>query len=127
MPDFLSDSDLQKLYTWIDEIPLSRPKRNISMDFADCVLVAELVSHYFPKLISLHNYSPANSTPQKLYNWQTLSDKILRKFNMPLSKTDMEGIIQCRPGYIERFLFTLQFRMASGDIDSGTIKMYGVL
>ena len=31
----LDDDALQELYTWIDEIPLSRPKRNIARDFSD--------------------------------------------------------------------------------------------
>ena len=26
---------LEKLYFWVDEIPLSRPKRNMARDFAD--------------------------------------------------------------------------------------------
>ena len=31
----MSDEDFQNLYAWIDEIPLSRPKRNITRDFSD--------------------------------------------------------------------------------------------
>lgn len=31
----LDDEELQAIYTWVDEIPLSRPKRNIARDFAD--------------------------------------------------------------------------------------------
>lgn len=31
----LDETALQELYTWIDEIPLSRPKKNISRDFSD--------------------------------------------------------------------------------------------
>ena len=31
----MNEEELQKLYTWIDEIPLSRPKRNITRDFSD--------------------------------------------------------------------------------------------
>jgi CH-like domain in sperm protein len=38
----LTDEDLQKLYAWIDEIPLTRPKRNIGRDFSDGVLAAEV-------------------------------------------------------------------------------------
>ena len=35
MTDELSDEDLQTVYCWVDSIQLSRPKRNISRDFAD--------------------------------------------------------------------------------------------
>lgn len=31
----LDEDALQELYTWIDEISLSRPKRNIWRDFSD--------------------------------------------------------------------------------------------
>lgn len=31
----LDEDALQDLYTWIDEIPLSRPKRSITRDFSD--------------------------------------------------------------------------------------------
>lgn len=40
--DTLSNDDLTRLYTWVDEIKLSRPKRNIARDFSDGVLVAEV-------------------------------------------------------------------------------------
>jgi hypothetical protein len=33
--NLLDDETLQSLYTWVDEIPLSRPKRNITRDFSD--------------------------------------------------------------------------------------------
>ena len=31
----LTDEELQVLYTWIDEIPLSRQKKSITRDFSD--------------------------------------------------------------------------------------------
>ena len=31
----LTDEELQRVYCWVDSIQLSRPKRNISRDFAD--------------------------------------------------------------------------------------------
>ena len=74
----MDDAELQRLYAWVDEIPLSRPKRNIARDFADGVLVAEVCHHYFPRLVDLHNYPPANSMQQKLYNWDTLNSRVRR-------------------------------------------------
>ena len=53
MSGLLDDEELQRIYQWVDEVPLSRPKRNIARDFADGVLVAENVSHYFPRLVEL--------------------------------------------------------------------------
>lgn len=31
----ITDDELQDLYVWVDDIELSRPKRNIARDFAD--------------------------------------------------------------------------------------------
>jgi len=36
-------------------------------------MAAEVVKHFFPKLVELHNYTPAHSTQQKLSNWSTLN------------------------------------------------------
>lgn len=38
--------------------------------------MAEIVAHYFPKLVELHNYSPAHNSVQKMYNWGTLNQKV---------------------------------------------------
>ena len=66
----------KQIYTWVDEVPLSRPKRNITRDFSDGVLMAEVVHHFFPRDVDVKNYSAANSVRQKLYNWQTLIHKV---------------------------------------------------
>lgn len=31
----LDEEEMQLIYNWIDEIPLSRPKKNITRDFSD--------------------------------------------------------------------------------------------
>ena len=75
----LSDENLQEIYTWVDNVPLTRAKRNITRDFSDGVLMAEVLHHYFPKVVDIKNYSAANSVRQKLYNWQTLNNKVRRR------------------------------------------------
>ncbi|KAG5456030.1 MAG: hypothetical protein BJ554DRAFT_4341 [Olpidium bornovanus] len=37
------------------------------------VNAAEIIKYFLPKLVDLHNYSPANATAQKVYNWRTLN------------------------------------------------------
>lgn len=37
------------------------------------VLVAEVIKFYFPKMVEMHNYVPANSLQQKLSNWGHLN------------------------------------------------------
>ncbi|EHB00975.1 Sperm flagellar protein 1 [Heterocephalus glaber] len=58
---------------WLDRFPLSRPKRHLARDFSDGVLVAEIVKHFHPRLVDLHNYIPASNTDQKLSNWSLLN------------------------------------------------------
>ena len=69
----LSEEELQEVYAWIDEIPLTRQKKNMTRDFSDGVLTAEVVHHFLPKYVDLHNYSPANGVQQKVTNWRTLN------------------------------------------------------
>ncbi|XP_028404283.1 sperm flagellar protein 1-like [Dendronephthya gigantea] len=104
----LDDETLQVLYTWIDEIPLSRPKRNIARDFSDGVLVAEIVHNFIPKLVEIHNYSGANSISQKKDNWGTLQRKVLSRIEFKVSDDLIDGICKCRSGSIEVFLINLR-------------------
>ena len=56
MLEDVTEEELSELYAWVDTIPLSKPKKSIARDFADGVCVAEIVHHYFPRLVHLHNY-----------------------------------------------------------------------
>lgn len=108
----MTDEDLQKIYVWVDSIPLSRPKRNISRDFSDGVLLAEIVHHYFPKLVELHNYSAANSVRQKLYNWSTLNQRVLRRLDFEIKRPEIEALVNCKPGVVEAVLMQLQRKIS---------------
>jgi len=100
----LKESELKEIYNWVDEIPLSRPKRNISRDFADAVLAAEIIGYNFPNLVEIHNYSSVNSVQQKTYNWKTLNTKCLRKLGCGLTPQDVIDIVASNGQAIESFL-----------------------
>ncbi|XP_058652075.1 sperm flagellar protein 1 isoform X2 [Onychostoma macrolepis] len=104
----LDEETLQDLYAWIDKIPLSRPKRNITRDFSDGVMTAEVVKHFFPKLVELHNYTPAHSMQQKLSNWSTLNRKVFSKLNFHISEETAKNIVVSTAGYIEPVLCSLR-------------------
>jgi len=110
-PEITNDEELQSLYNWVDETPLSRPKRNISRDFQDGVLFAEIVHNHFPKLVEIHNYSAANSHTQKMYNWNTLNQKVLKRLGYQIHAQDLEDVTKAAPGAIERLLKVLQDRI----------------
>ncbi|CAK4084414.1 unnamed protein product [Aphanomyces euteiches] len=109
----LDDEILQKIYAWIDEIPLSRPKKNMGRDFSDGILAAEVIAFYFPKLVQMHNYSSANSVTQKQYNWSTLNSKVLKRLGFQLAKREIDDIVNCKPGAVEEFLTKLQVKIAN--------------
>jgi len=108
----LTEEQLRALYAWIDAIPLTRPKRNISRDFSDGVLLAEVIGVYFPQLVEIHNYSPANSVQQKIYNLETLNTRVLKKLGFQITRPTMDAIVNCRPGAVENVLNALQYKMA---------------
>jgi len=107
----LNEAEIQSLYAWIDEIPLTRPKRNMARDFADGLAAAEVVHYYLPGLVDLHNYSPANGVTQKVYNWNTLNQKVFRKLGYILADDIIQCISASRPGYIEYFLYELKGKL----------------
>ncbi|XP_076825726.1 sperm flagellar protein 1-like isoform X1 [Clavelina lepadiformis] len=109
----LSEDSLQSLFVWIDGIPLSRKKKNISRDFSDGLLVAEIIAHYFPRLVEIHNYVSASSINQKLNNWGTLNRKVLSKLHCTVPADIMRKIAECSPGIIEVFLLGLLRKIES--------------
>ncbi|KAM6144289.1 sperm flagellar protein 1 [Erethizon dorsatum] len=111
MASSMDEEALHQLYLWVDNIPLSRPKRNLSRDFSDGVLVAEIVKFYFPKMVEMHNYVPANSLQQKLSNWGHLNRKVLNKLNISVPDDVMRKIAQCAPGVVELVLIPLRERL----------------
>jgi hypothetical protein len=90
-PVCLERSSTLEVCDWLESIPLSRPLRNISRDFSDCVLVAELVRYFKPAYVSLHNFPSASSFKQKVLNWDTLNMKVMRKLGMRLTRSDIDN------------------------------------
>ena len=79
-----------------------------------------MISHYFPKLVELHNYISSSSANTKLANWNTLNsiffvlsfiEKVLKKLNYQISKNDIDHIITCTPDIIERVLKMTQVKI----------------
>mmetsp|Transcript_11626 Transcript_11626/g.18627 ORF Transcript_11626/g.18627 Transcript_11626/m.18627 type:complete len:210 (+) Transcript_11626:43-672(+) len=108
----MSGGDFQDVYCWIDEIPLSRPKKNIARDFSDAVLLSEVVHHFFPAKVDLHNYISTNAMSKKTVNWNTLNRKVLRKlFKFEIPSDEIRKIVTCQKGAIERCLQGLKAKI----------------
>ncbi|CAK82459.1 unnamed protein product (macronuclear) [Paramecium tetraurelia] len=102
------EDELHELYTWVDSVPLSRSKTKIGKDFADGVLMAEVVHHFLPKQVELQNYSEATSYQSKLSNWNTLNTKVFQNLGLQLTQNDIEQLISAQNGAIERVLKILK-------------------
>ena len=98
------DNKLMYIYEWVDSIPLSRQKKNISRDFNDAVLFAEMIKYHYPRLVDLHNYPSASSTKAKIINWETLNKKVLVKIGLKLGKNEIDDLVRSKPNAIENLL-----------------------
>jgi len=111
MEDYFDDVELESLYQWVDRVPLSRPKKNIGKDFSDGVLVAEIIKHYFPRLVDLHNYSPAAAFKQKMENWYLLNRRVLRRLELDLSDDVIRALSNCKQRVVEKVLMMLRVQI----------------
>jgi hypothetical protein len=111
--DGLSEEQLLNLYEWIDTIPLSRRKKNLPRDFSDAVLMAEVVAHFFPRLVELHNYDQGLRVDTKTYNWKTLNTRVFKKLGFQLDTETIAALANSVPGVIERVLFDVRQIMAA--------------
>ena len=101
------DNKLMYIYEWVDSVPLSRQKKNISRDFNDAVLLAEMIKYHYPRLVDLHNYPSSSSTKGKIVNWETLNKKVLRKLGIKITKDEITDLVNSKPNAIENLLARL--------------------
>jgi len=71
-------------------------------------MMAELIKHFRPKLVEMHNYSAANSSKKKKYNWMTLRKKVFPKLKITISDTDVSRIVMSKPGAVEDLLLQVK-------------------
>ena len=102
-----------EIYQWVDQVQLTRPKKSIARDFCDAVLVAEVIKHFQPKLIDIHNYPPACNLKQKFTNWTTLNKKVLIRLQIVLAPEQIEDLVNAKPLKIEKFLSMLRPKLES--------------
>ena len=101
----LEESQLNEVYLWVDSFELSRPKKKISRDFADGILMAEILHLMFPKLVDMHNYYQAHNLEGKLVNWRMLQKRVFVKLGLMLKEDLIMSICNCVPDAIEYLLW----------------------
>jgi hypothetical protein len=83
------------------------------------VLMSQVLHHYHPRLVDLHNYTSTLSPPQKHSNWQTLNTKVLRKLHCPVSNDDVDRVVRGEKGAIERILWAVYQRVGEWEDKRG--------
>ncbi|ESN99280.1 hypothetical protein HELRODRAFT_162799 [Helobdella robusta] len=109
----MNEELMEDLYAWVDKIPLSRPKKDLKRDFSDGVLVAEVVKHFFPTFVDLHNYPSALGVNNKMTNWKILNRKVFRKLKFEISEDVIRSVVTCQPNSIQQFLLLLRCKIES--------------
>lgn len=108
----LTDNQLEMVYSWVDKVPQSRPKKNIMRDFADGSQIAHVIRHYlsgqYKGMVHVHNYVETSSKSVKLENWSMLNQRVLAKLGMNLNKEEMIGVVNCQYLMIETILFKVK-------------------
>ncbi|XP_043992022.1 sperm flagellar protein 1 [Gambusia affinis] len=108
MDRLLSEKEERDTLAWLDKIPFSRHKKHISRDFSDGVMVAEVVQHYFPKIVDIHNYVTSCKTQQKLGNWNLLNKRVFSKLDFYVSEETVKKIVSSTPGVVLPVMFFLK-------------------
>ena len=86
--------------------PFAFPSHSPSPPSLCCsVLMSQVLHHYHPRLVDLHNYTSTLSPPQKQSNWQTLNAKVLRKLRCPVPAEEVDRLVKGERGAIERLLW----------------------
>ncbi|CAK1594693.1 unnamed protein product [Parnassius mnemosyne] len=115
-------SEIESVLAWVDTYKLSRPTKKINRDFSDAVLLAEILSVHYPKLVEMHNYPPRNSHSLKLNNWMTLNRKVLKKLKLNLCCNTMEQLANNTPGVIERVLIMVRDKIRCDEDANKSMK-----
>ncbi|KAG3012473.1 hypothetical protein PC128_g16820 [Phytophthora cactorum] len=99
----------RELLRWIQSLDLAYSIKNVKRDFANGFLVAEILSRYYDKDISMHSYDNGIGMKVRKDNWDQLV-KIFGRFadlELLTNKSDIDAIVHCQNGAAVAFLTKL--------------------
>ncbi|CAH6787293.1 spermatogenesis-associated protein 4 [Phodopus roborovskii] len=85
---------------WLQGLDLSFFPRNVTRDFSNGYLVAEIFCIYYPWDLRLSSFENGTSLKVKLDNWAQI-EKFLARKKFKLPKELIHGTIHCKPGVPE--------------------------
>ena len=104
----ITDHQLNEIYLWVDTFTLSRPKKSISRDFSDGVLMAEILNLMFPRIVDLHNYFQAHNYERKMVNWRLLQKKVFVRLGLNLKEETLGAVANSESHAIEILLWEVK-------------------
>lgn len=107
------------ILAWLDTIPLSRPVYNLESDFADGILIAEIVAYFFPEYVDLDMFHIARNMSQRTKNWRLLNSDVLPKISLHAPGTVVHDITNGDNRAIELFLLHLREKIEEHLIRTG--------
>ncbi|CAF1483528.1 unnamed protein product [Rotaria magnacalcarata] len=107
------------ILAWLDTIPLSRPVYTLELDFADGILIAEIVAYFFPEYVELEMFHVARNMSQRTKNWRLLNSDVLPKINLHAPGTVVHDITNGDNRAVELFLLHLREKIEEHLIRTG--------
>lgn len=113
----------RELLRWIQSLDLAYAVKHVKRDFANGFLVAEILSRYYDKDVSMHSYDNGIGVRVKRDNW----DQLLRLFarlpdlELLLVRADIDAIIHCQNGAAVAFLSKLYQCLTKRTIQPTTV------
>lgn len=107
------------ILAWLDTIPLSRPVQNLESDFADGILIAEIIAYFFPEYVELDMFHIARNMSQRTKNWRLLNSEVLPKISLHAPGTVVHDITNGDQRAVELFLLHLREKLEEHLIRTG--------
>ncbi|CAF1500643.1 unnamed protein product [Rotaria sordida] len=107
------------ILAWLDTIPLSRSVRSLDTDFADGILVAEIIAYFFPEYVDLDMFIIARNMSQRTKNWRILNSDVLPKLSLHAPGTVVHDITNGDNRAVELFLLHLREKIEEHLIRTG--------
>lgn len=93
------------VYCWLDTLHFSKPKKNLTRDFADGVMFFEVLKQVCPQqIVEQHNVTPTFNKTQRLNNWKQIQKRINSRSILTITNQEIDAIVTFQPYAIEQLL-----------------------